>query len=148
MYKFMHCSLTKKGSLLCAQTREWADICNTAAFAALKKCPLPQPSTGYSTPTHPPSSSLIQQCRNLAESCFWKRTESDVWKYIILADHRILLTVMLFAPSTSGGLMLDLHFQSLDTVLVTISHHSLCNYRLTLHLKLPSQDQFVAHYFV
>ena len=42
-------------TLLCAQTRGWADICNIAAFYH-EKAPmftLSQPTTGYCTPTHP-----------------------------------------------------------------------------------------------
>ena len=53
-------SLAKRGhgryTLLCAQKRVWADICNIAAFYH-KKAPmltLSQPTTGYCTPTHLP----------------------------------------------------------------------------------------------
>ena len=49
----------------------------------------------------------FQQCRNLAESCFKKKTESGVRK------HR---TVTLIAPSASGDWRSSSIFQSPDTV--------------------------------
>ena len=67
-------------TLLCAQTRGWADICNIAGniygnIAATfyhEKAPmftLSQPTTGYCTPTHPPSTSLIQFSVCISQAC-------------------------------------------------------------------------------
>ena len=62
------------------------------------------------------SLAALQQCRNLAESCFRKRTGSRVRKYINLTDYRIFRTVTLIAPSASGDWRSSSIFQSPDTV--------------------------------
>ena len=49
----------------------WTDICNMAAFYH-EKAPmftLSQPTTGYCTPTHPPSTSLIQFSVCISQAC-------------------------------------------------------------------------------
>ena len=79
---FDHCtdfqmsySLTKKAhgrcTLLRAQTGGRGDICNITAFYH-KKAPMftvSQPTTGYCTPTNPPSTSLIQFSVCISQAC-------------------------------------------------------------------------------
>ena len=58
-------------TLLCAQTGRWADICDITAFYH-ENAPmftLSQPTTGYCTPTHLPSTSLIQFSVCVSQAC-------------------------------------------------------------------------------
>ena len=82
-------------------------------------------------PTHPPSTSLIQQCRNLAKRCLWKEIQAEN-SYIVLADYQMSRTATLFAPSASWDWYSSSIFQLPDIVLVylyriifcvTIIHH-------------------------
>ena len=63
-------------TLLCAQTGRWADICDITAFYH-ENAPmftLSQPTTGYCTPTHLPSTSLIQFSVCVSQACVASHT--------------------------------------------------------------------------
>ena len=63
----------------CAQTRAWVDICNITAFYN-EKVPmltLSQPTTGYCTPTQPPSTSLIQFSVCISQASLVSRVEEE-----------------------------------------------------------------------
>ena len=56
-------------TLLCAQTGGWADICNLAAFYH-EKAPMLTLSQPYiATPTHPPSTNLVQFSVCISQAC-------------------------------------------------------------------------------
>ena len=116
-------------TLLCAQTGEWADIWNITAFYH-EKVPLftlSQPTTGYCTPTHPLSTSLIQFSVCIFQAC----VASHKW-----FQHSRKMTQVPWINFTGKLVIANQNFSKLpqwllDIVLVPISHHFLCNYRLT-----------------
>ena len=67
-------------TLLCAQTGGWVNSCNIAAFYH-EKAPTftlisQQATTGYCTPTHPPSTGLIQFSICISQACDSKANQN------------------------------------------------------------------------
>ena len=137
VFHCMYHSLTKKGPIgtHCAHTRGWADICNIAAFYHKKATmfTLSQPTTGYCTPTNPPSTSLNQ-------FSVWACVVSHKWtssSVLTFQEKDSKFHAISFTGKPSHIERLNQNFS--ETVRVTFRYcvstyiTFLCNYRLTLH---------------
>ena len=124
-------------TLLCAQTRGMVDIGNIATFyhekapriaSSIVQCWRHWLCSGRDwTPFHRGSRAAIPRVRRLAGARHERRSQAETGvRGTWTNDYSAVLTW----PDEESG---EEPSSLLDTVLVPISHHFLCNYRLTLH---------------